>query len=99
MQQLLVIIVLLLLIGAAAVALLLDARHRRIDRQVEIALSQTQVQSIPSIRRARVESRWAFLHRLANGGEGIALRCAKPRLCAALPPRRSGERRILRRTA
>ena len=71
MQQLLVIIVLLLLIGAAAVALLLDARHRRIDRQVEIALSKAQSESIPSIRRARVESRWAFLHRLANYREGI----------------------------
>ena len=72
MQQLLIIIVLLMLIGAAAVALLLDARHRRIDRQIEIALSKSQAESVPSIRRAKVESRWGFLHRLANYREGIA---------------------------
>lgn len=72
MQQFLVIVVLLMLIGAAAVALLLDARHRRIDRQVEIALAKAQSETTPSIRRARVESRWVFLHRLANYREGIA---------------------------
>ena len=72
MQQLLVIVILLLLIGAAAVALLLDARHRRIDRLVETALSKVQSESIPSIRRSRVESNGALLHRLANYREGIA---------------------------
>jgi tight adherence protein B len=72
MQPFLIIIVLLLLIGAAAVTLLLDARQRRIDRQVEIALSTARSESVPSIRRAPVESRWLFFHRLANYKAGIA---------------------------
>jgi tight adherence protein B len=72
MQLFLIIVVLLLLIGAAAVTLFLDARQRRIDRQVEIALSTAQSESTPSIRRAPVESRWLFLHRLANYRAGIA---------------------------
>ena len=72
MQQFLTIIVLLLLIGAAAVTLLLDARQRRIDRQVAIALSTSHSESIPSIRRAPVESRWLFFHRLANYKAGIS---------------------------
>ena len=71
MQPFLTIGVLLLLIGAAALTLLLDARQRRIDRQVEIAVSTAQSASIPSIRRAPVESRWLFLHRLANYRGGI----------------------------
>ena len=71
MQQFLIILVLLLLIGAAAVTLLLDARQRRIDRQVAIALSTSQSASVPSIRRSQVESRWLFLHRLANYRGGI----------------------------
>ena len=56
MQQFLIIFFLLLLIGAAAMTLLLDARQRRIDRQVAIALSASQSVSAPSIRRAPVES-------------------------------------------
>ena len=72
MQQFLIIIFLLLLIGAAAMTLLLDARQRRIDRQVAIALSASQSESAPSIRRAPVESRWLFVHRLANYRAGTA---------------------------
>jgi tight adherence protein B len=72
MQQILIITVLALLIFAAAMTLFLDARQRRIDRQVEIALSTAQSESIPSIRRAPVESRWLFLHRLANYKTGIS---------------------------
>ncbi len=72
MQQFLTIIVLLLLIGAAAVTLFLDARQRRIDRQVAIALSTSHAESVPSIRRAPVESRWLFFHRLANYKAGIS---------------------------
>jgi tight adherence protein B len=71
MQPFLIIIVLLLLIGAAAVTLFLDARQNRIDRQVAIALSTAQSESVPSLRRASVESRWLFLHRLANYRAGI----------------------------
>ena len=69
--QFLIVIVLLLLIGAASVTLLFDARQRRIDRQVSIALSTVQSESAPSIRRTRVASNLHFLHRLANYKEGI----------------------------
>ena len=71
MPQFLIIIVLLLLICAAGMTLLLDARQRRIDRQLEIALPTSQSVSLLSIRRLRVESRWSFLHRLANYRAGI----------------------------
>jgi tight adherence protein B len=69
--QFLIIIVLLLLICAAAMTLLLDARQRRIDRQLEIALPTSQAARLPSIRRLQAESRWLFLHRLANYRAGI----------------------------
>src|SRR5215471_5628973 len=72
MPRLSIIIVLLLLICAAAMTLLLDARQRRIDRQLEIALPTSQVASLPSIRRFQAESRRLFLHRLANYSAGIA---------------------------
>jgi tight adherence protein B len=72
MPQFLIIIVLLLLMCAAAMTLLLDARQRRIDRQLEIALPTSQSASLPSIRRLQAESRWLFLHRLANYKAGIA---------------------------
>ena len=71
MQQFFIPIVLLLLIGGAAMVLWLDARQKRVDRQIAIALSTSLSGSIPSIRRAAVESRWLFLHRLANYNPGI----------------------------
>jgi tight adherence protein B len=70
-QQSLIIVVLLLLICAAVMTLLFEARQRRIDRQVAIALSTAQTQSTPSIRRATLESKWLFVHRLANYKAGI----------------------------
>jgi tight adherence protein B len=72
MPQFLIIIVLLLLMCAAAMTLWLDARQRRIDRQLAIALPTSQLASLPSIRRLQAESRWLFLHRLANYKAGIA---------------------------
>jgi tight adherence protein B len=72
MPEFLIIIVLLLLICAAGMTLWLDARQRRIDRQLEIALPTSQSASLPSIRRLQTESRWLFLHRLANYKAGIA---------------------------
>ena len=71
MQQFLIIIVLLLLLCAAAMTLFLDARQRRIDRQLAIALSTSLSESVPSIRRSQVESGWLFFHRLANYKAGI----------------------------
>jgi len=72
MPQFLIILVLLLLICAAALTLLLDARQRRIDRQLAIALPTSHSASLPSIRRLQAESGWPFLHRLANYKAGIA---------------------------
>jgi len=71
MPQFLIIIVLLLLLCAAAMTLWLDARQRLTDRQLEIALPTSRAASLPSIRRLQVESRWRFLHRLANYKAGI----------------------------
>jgi tight adherence protein B len=62
----LTIIVLALLICAAAITLWLDARQRRMDRQLAIALPTLHSASLPSIRRLQAGSRRQFLHRLAN---------------------------------
>jgi len=72
MSQFLIITVLLLLICAAGMTLLLDARQRRIDRQLAIAIPTSHSASLPSIRRLQAESRGLFLHRLANYRAGIA---------------------------
>src|SRR5919201_6747960 len=72
MPQFLIIIVLLLLICAAGMTLLLDARQKRIDRQLQIALPTADSASLPSIRRSQAASRWLFLHRLANYKPGMA---------------------------
>jgi tight adherence protein B len=75
MPGFLIIIDLLLLICAAAMTLWLDARQKRIDRQLEIALPTSQAASLPSIRRLRTESRWLLFHGLANYRAGIAYDC------------------------
>lgn len=66
MPQFLTIIILLLLICAAAITLWLDARQRRMDRQLAIALPTLHSDGLPSIRRFQAGSRRQFLHRLAN---------------------------------
>ena len=71
MSQFLIIIVILLLICAEAVTLWLDARQKRIDRQLAIALPTSLSASLPSIRRLEAGSRWLFLHRLANYRAGM----------------------------
>jgi tight adherence protein B len=65
-QQWLIITVLMLLMCAAAMSLWLDARQRRIDRQLAISLPTSDSASLPSIRRLQAGSRWLFLHRLGN---------------------------------
>lgn len=60
------IIVLVLLVCAAANTLWLDARQRRMDRQLEIALPTSDAAALPSIRRAAKVSRWDVVYRLAN---------------------------------
>ncbi|MDO9461472.1 MAG: type II secretion system F family protein [Alphaproteobacteria bacterium] len=66
MSQYLTITVLVLLVCAAAVTLWLDARQRRIDRQVAIILPASHSASLPSIRRSETGARRRILHRLAN---------------------------------
>jgi tight adherence protein B len=62
----LLIVVLVLLLLAAIASLWLDARQRRMDRQVEIAMPTSELTNLPSIRRTEVASRWQLLYRLAN---------------------------------
>jgi tight adherence protein B len=61
-----IVTVLILLICAAVVSLRLDARERRVHRQLAVALPASHSASLPSIRRLETKSRWMFLHRLAN---------------------------------
>lgn len=72
MPEFLTTIDLMLVICAAATTLWLDARQRRIDRQVTIALPISHSASLPSIRRLEAGSRWRFLHRLGNYNAGIS---------------------------
>jgi tight adherence protein B len=69
--EFLTIIILVLVICAASETFWLDARQRRIDRQVAIALPTSHSASLPSIRRLEAGSSWLFLHRLANYRAGI----------------------------
>ena len=61
-----IVIVLGLLVCAACTTLWLDARQRRFERQLAIALPTSDPASMPSIRRAETGSRSELLHRLAN---------------------------------
>ena len=63
---LVIVIVLALLLCAAAITLWLDARERRMDRQVAAALPISHSASLASIRRLETGSRSQFFHRLAN---------------------------------
>src|SRR5438045_8069994 len=72
MAQSLTIMVLVLLICAAAMTLWLGARQSRIDRHLAIVLPTSHSASLLSIRRLQAESRWLFLHRLANYRAGMA---------------------------
>jgi tight adherence protein B len=57
---------LVLLVCAAVTSLWLDARERRMDRRLAVALPTSDPANLPSIRRSETGSRSAFLHRLAN---------------------------------
>jgi tight adherence protein B len=66
-----IVAVLALLMCAACTTLWLDARQRRIDRQVAIALPASRSADLPSIRRAETGSRSDLLYRLASYRPGI----------------------------
>jgi tight adherence protein B len=70
-EQFPVVILLVLLVCAAASTLWLDARQRRMNRQVETALPKSQIDIETSIRRLETRSRAAFLQRLVNYRPGI----------------------------
>jgi tight adherence protein B len=63
---------LVLLVCAAVMTLWLDARQRRIDRQLAIALPVSESAGLPSIRRAEAGSRWQFLFRMVSYKPGIS---------------------------
>jgi len=69
--QSVIILVFILLACAAAVTLWLDARQRRMDRQLETALPAAESAILLSIRRAQVQSRWLLLKRLINYRPGM----------------------------
>jgi tight adherence protein B len=60
------VLVLALLICAAVTSLWLDARERRINRRLAVALPSSHPANLPSIRRFETASRSLFVHRLAN---------------------------------
>jgi tight adherence protein B len=64
-------ITLALLLCAALLSLWLDARERRMGRQMAKALPTSDLANLPSIRRAETGSRSLFLHRLFNYRAGI----------------------------
>ncbi|WP_108518792.1 type II secretion system F family protein [Bradyrhizobium algeriense] len=72
MPEFLTTIDLVLLVCAAATTLWLDARQRRIDRQVAIALPISESANLPSIRRLEAGSRWQFLFRMVSYKSGTA---------------------------
>jgi len=72
MAEFLTIIILVLVLCSAGETLWLDARQRRMDRQLAIALPTSHSASLPSIRRLQAGSRLRFLHRLTNYNAEIA---------------------------
>ncbi|MDA9435460.1 type II secretion system F family protein [Bradyrhizobium sp. CCBAU 51627] len=60
------VVVLALLMGAASMSLWLDARLRRFDRQLAVALPAVHSASLPSIRRSQAGSRWQPFQRFFN---------------------------------
>ncbi|MDN5005304.1 type II secretion system F family protein [Bradyrhizobium sp. GCM10027634] len=69
--QSVILIVLALLLCAIAVSLWLDARERRMERQLTTALPISHLDSLPSIRRLEAGARSQFLLRLANYKAGM----------------------------
>lgn len=71
MPESVIVTVLALAMCAAAISLWIDARERRIDRQLAIAMPASHSASLPSLRRLETGSGSVFLHRLANHNPDI----------------------------
>jgi len=61
-----IVVVLALLLLATMITLWLDARQRRMNRQLEIALPATGAASVTSIRRTDNKSRWQLFQQLVG---------------------------------
>ncbi len=72
MPESVIVTVLALAMCAAAISLWLDARERRIDRRLAVALPASHPANLLSIRRTETGSRTLFLRRLANYNPEIA---------------------------
>jgi tight adherence protein B len=71
MPESVIVTVLALAMCAAAIALWLDARERRIDRRLAVALPASHPANLLSIRRTETGSQTLFLHRLVNYNPAI----------------------------
>src|SRR5262245_36991391 len=81
-----IVVVLALLLFAAAITLWLDARQRRMDRQVGIALPMSDAASETSIRRMDSKSRWQLVQQLVGYSADVpyALHPAYVLMCGGL---------------
>ena len=66
-----IVTVLALTLSAAAMSLWLDARQKRMDRQLATAMPSSHAADLTSIRRSESESRRRLLHTFANYRPGI----------------------------
>jgi tight adherence protein B len=71
-MQFAIIVILILILAGGMITLMLDARQKRIDRQVAIAVPVSHSASFPSVRREHVVSGWRLLHHLVNYSAGLA---------------------------
>lgn len=71
-MELPLVITLALMLCFGIVALMLDARQRRMDRMVQIALPTPASASLFSIRRGRADSKWRWLQLLVGYRAGLA---------------------------
>jgi tight adherence protein B len=72
-MQLAIVTTLIVLLGCGGVILILDARQRRLDRRVAMAMpASSESTGLTSIRRQQVESRWRLLHSIINYRAGLA---------------------------
>ncbi|MCK1535376.1 type II secretion system F family protein [Bradyrhizobium sp. 171] len=72
MPEFVIVAVLALAMCAAAISLWIDARERRIDRRLSVALPASHPANLPSIRRLETGAGSLFLHRLANYNSEIS---------------------------
>jgi tight adherence protein B len=71
-MELAIIVTLVLLLCWGGLTLVLDARQRRVDRHLAVALpTPTSAHDLPSLRRQQTQDKWRSLHRLLNYQPGV----------------------------